>query len=85
MSKGAHIFTLFVFYREKIKCQNTLQLGYMKLGQTLTRIFGDLLKQYGLTKNILAYAKNKGANLNTMIVALKLIVSCEALGVMESF
>jgi hypothetical protein len=55
------------------------------LGQTLTRILGDLLKQYGLTKNILAYAKNKGANLTTMIVALKLVVSCEALGVMESF
>jgi hypothetical protein len=51
------------------------------LGQTLTRILEDLLEQYGLTKNILAYVKNKGANLNTMTIALKLVVSCEALGV----
>ncbi len=55
------------------------------LGQTLTRILEDLLEQYGLTRNILAYVKNKGANLNTMIVALKLVISCETLGVMESF
>jgi hypothetical protein len=55
------------------------------LGQILTRISEDLLEQYGLTKNILAYVKNKGANLNTIIVVLKLVVSCEALGVMESF
>ncbi len=55
------------------------------LGQTLTRILEDLLEQYGLTRNILAYVKNKGANLNTMIVVLKLVISCETLGVMESF
>jgi len=48
------------------------------LGQTLTKFLEDHLKQYGLTKNILAYVKNKGANLNTMTVALKLVVSCEA-------
>jgi hypothetical protein len=55
------------------------------LGQTLTRILKNLLEQYGLTRNIFAYVKNKGANLNTMIVALKLVISCETLGVMESF
>jgi hypothetical protein len=44
------------------------------LGQTLTRILKNLLEQYGLTRNILAYVKNKGANLNTMIVALKLVM-----------
>jgi hypothetical protein len=50
------------------------------LGQTLTRILENCLKQYGLTKNILANIKNKGANLNTMAIPLKLIVSCEAFG-----
>jgi hypothetical protein len=44
-----------------------------------------LLKQYGLTKKILAYVKDKSANLNIMTIALKSIVSCEALGIMESF
>jgi hypothetical protein len=55
------------------------------LGQTLTIILEDLLEQYGLTKSIPSYVKKKGANLNIMIVALKLVVSCEALGVLESF
>jgi hypothetical protein len=31
------------------------------LGQTLTIFLENHLKQYGLTKNILAYVKNKGA------------------------
>jgi len=53
--------------------------------QTLARSLQDLLKQYGLTKNIVVYVKNEGVNLNTMIIALKLIVNCEAMGVMESF
>jgi len=51
------------------------------LGQTLTRILEDLLEQYGLIKNILVYVKNKGANLNIMTIVLKLVVSCETLGV----
>jgi hypothetical protein len=44
-----------------------------------------LFKQYGLTKKILAYVKDKGVNLNITTIALKLIVSGEALGMMESF
>jgi hypothetical protein len=53
--------------------------------KTLARSLQDLSKKYGLTKNILAYVKNENANLNTMIIVLKSIVSCEALDVMESF
>jgi hypothetical protein len=45
----------------------------------------DLSKQYGLTKKIFTYAKDEGANLNTMTITLKSIVSCEDLGVMKSF
>jgi hypothetical protein len=50
--------------------------------QTLAISLQDLLKQYGLTKNFVVYVKNEGANLNTMTIALKLIINCEALGVM---
>jgi hypothetical protein len=39
--------------------------------QTLAISLQDLLKQYSLTKNILTYVQNEGANLNTMIVTLK--------------
>jgi hypothetical protein len=53
--------------------------------QTLAESLQDLLEQYGLTKNIVVYVKNEGANLNNMTIALKLVVSYEALGVMESF
>jgi hypothetical protein len=46
----------------------------------------DLLKQYDLTKKILAYVNNEGANMNTMTTNLKSIVSCETLGViLENF
>jgi hypothetical protein len=38
-----------------------------------------------LTKKIVVYVKNEGANLNTMKTALKLVISCEASGVMENF
>ncbi len=59
--------------------------AYETLKQTLIRILYDLLEQYGLTKKILAYVQNEGANMKTMTIALKSIVSYEALGVIESF
>jgi hypothetical protein len=42
---------------------------------TLAKSLQDLLEQYGLTKNILAYAKDEGTNLNTMRITLKSIIS----------
>ncbi len=36
--------------------------------QTLVKNLQDLLKHYGLTKKILAYVKDEGFNLNTMMV-----------------
>ncbi len=53
--------------------------------KTLARSLQDLSKKYGLTKKILAYVKNESANMNTMTIVLKSIVSCEALDAMESF
>jgi hypothetical protein len=53
--------------------------------QTFARNLQDLSKQYGSTKKIFIYVKDEDANLNTMTITLKLIVSCEALGAMKSF
>ncbi len=38
----------------------------------------------GQTK-IIAYVKDEGSNLNTMIIAIKFIVKCEVLSLDESF
>jgi hypothetical protein len=43
------------------------------------------LNTYELRRKIVAYVKDEGFNLNTMIVALKSIVSCDVLGLEESF
>jgi hypothetical protein len=53
--------------------------------QPLTRSLQNLLKQYGLSKNIFVYIKNECANLITMTSTLKSIVSFEALGMIENF
>ncbi len=56
------------------------------LGQALATSLQDLLEQYDLTKKILAYVKDEGANMNTMTTNLKSIVSCKTLGViLENF
>ncbi len=52
--------------------------AYKALGKTLANNFQNLLEQYGLTKTI-SYVKGKRANMNAMIVALKILVNCEAL------
>ncbi len=44
-----------------------------------------LLDSYALRKKIIAYVKDEGSNMNTMITTLKSIVSCDMLGLEESF
>jgi hypothetical protein len=45
-----------------------------------------LLDQYGWKKKkIIAFVKNEGSDLTTMIIALKSIIKCEVLGLDESF
>jgi hypothetical protein len=46
----------------------------------LTRNLTELLDQYGLRKSIIAYAKNKGSNLNAMTNVFNFVVWCEILG-----
>jgi hypothetical protein len=48
------------------------------LMQALAKSLQNLLEQYDLTKKIIAYVKDEGANSNTMTIALKLVVNCEA-------
>jgi hypothetical protein len=43
------------------------------------------LNTYELRQKIVAYVKDEGFNLNTMITTLKSIVSCDVLGLKESF
>jgi hypothetical protein len=45
-----------------------------------------LLEKYNLIKKILAYVKDEGFKLNTMVtIGLKLVVICEVLGLEENF
>jgi len=53
--------------------------------QTLARNLQEFLKQYELTKKIVVYVKDENVNMNTMTTIFKSIISCETLGVMESF
>lgn len=46
----------------------------------LVKDLTKLLDKYDLRKKIISYVKDKGSNLNIMIVALKFIVSCDILG-----
>ncbi len=43
------------------------------------------MDKYGLRKNIIAYVKDEGFNLNAMTSALKYVVNCEFLRLEESF
>ncbi len=44
-----------------------------------------LLDSYALRRKIITYVKDEGSNLNTMSTTLKSIVSCDILGLEESF
>jgi hypothetical protein len=54
-------------------------------GQTLVKKLTELLDNYALRKKIIAYVKDEGSNLNTMISTLKSIISCDMLGLEENF
>jgi hypothetical protein len=50
------------------------------LGHALAKNITKLLGKYDLRKKIIVYVKDEGYNLNTMIITLKSIVSCDVLG-----
>jgi hypothetical protein len=45
----------------------------------------ELLDNYALKRKNIAYVKDEGFNLKIMTIALKSIVSCDMLGLEESF
>jgi hypothetical protein len=53
--------------------------------QTLIRNLRKLMDSYGLSKKIIVYVKDEGANLNSMTITFKFVVNCEVLGLEESF
>jgi hypothetical protein len=55
------------------------------IGQALVRNLRKLLDSYGLSKKIIVYVKDEGANLNSMTKTFKFVVNCEVLGLGESF
>jgi type IV pilus biogenesis protein CpaD/CtpE len=90
MSKGAHdVFALVIsFLNAEWKSQHiTIRLfeANETIGQAMARNLIELLDQYNLRKKIVAYVKDKGANLNAMTIALKFVVNCEVLSMEESF
>ncbi len=88
MSKGAHdIYALVIKNLGSNWQPKQVAIGFFEaiktIGQTLVLI--KLFNQYGLKNKIIAYVKDEGSNLNTMIITLKSIVNCEVLGIDESF
>jgi hypothetical protein len=51
------------------------------LAKDLTKLFG----KYDLRKKVITYVKDEGSNLNIMTIDLKFVVSCDILGLVESF
>jgi hypothetical protein len=45
----------------------------------------ELFDGYALKRKIVPYVKDEGSNLNIMTIALKLVISCDVLGLEEVF
>ncbi len=45
----------------------------------------ELFDGYALKRKIVLYVKDEGSNLNIMTIALKLVISCDVLGLEEVF
>jgi hypothetical protein len=53
--------------------------------KTLAKNLIELLENYNLSKNIIVYVKDEKFNLNIMTFAWKIVVSCDILGLEESY
>jgi hypothetical protein len=51
----------------------------------LVKNLTKLLDSYALRRKIISYVKDEGSNLNIMSITLKSIISCDILGLEESF
>jgi hypothetical protein len=55
------------------------------IGQALVVNLSNFLDSFDLTNKIIEFVKDEGANLNVMTLALRFVVSCDNLGLDESF
>ncbi len=53
--------------------------------QVLAKNLTKFLDTYGLRKKIITYVKDEGSNLNSMTIALKLVMNCETLELEECY
>lgn len=81
---GFDTFTLVVNFisRDWKPCHVTIGLfeAMDTRGDSLAQQMNPILEEFKLTKKIIAYVKDEGANLVTMATALSDVVSCEPLG-----
>ncbi len=90
MSKVGHdIFVLVIYFLGDDWQPKHTTLGLFEstnaTKQSLAKKLTKLLDSYALRRKIIAYVKDEGSNLNTMTTTLKSIVSCDLLGLEESF
>ncbi len=89
MSKGMHdIFALVIKFLGVDWQPKHVTFGFFEVAnifeKTLAKNLIELLEKYKLRKNI-TYVKDKGSNLNRMITTLKIIMSCDILGLQENY
>jgi hypothetical protein len=81
-------FSLVISFLDENWQPKKLTIGLfeaIKTNQALARNLRKLLDSYGLSKKIIVYVKNEGANLNSMTRALKFVVNNEVLGLEVNF
>jgi hypothetical protein len=82
MSKNAYnIFTLVINFLDENwppkKVTINLFEAIKTIGQALARNLNEFLESYGSSKMIIAYAKDEGANVNSMTISLKSVINCD--------
>jgi hypothetical protein len=90
MSKGAcDVFALVINFLNSDLQPKHVTIGLFEVreitGQTLVKNQTKLWDKYGLKKRIIVDVKDEGSNLNAMIIALKIVINYESLGLEESF
>jgi hypothetical protein len=90
MSRGQHDTFAFVAKKNSIdwKPHHVIR-GLFEandiMGAGLARQLKTMLEKFGLTSKVLCYVKDEGINLASMTIALKSIISCEALNLLVPF
>jgi len=80
---GFDIFSLVVNFIDDAWVPKHVNVGLFETPNIanviLAKIVKPLLAKFQLTHKIVAYVKDKGSNLNTLVTTLSTIISCEPL------